>query len=267
MEMIFIVSYLVLGAAAGLLAGMLGIGGGIIIVPMLIFIFSAQQLPAEMVPQLAVASSLGSIIFTSIAAMRAQAKRGAVDWQLFKQWTLALMAGGFCSGYIASWLSAIAMQRAIAVFLLIVATIMFSQWKPKPERELPGPVGRTILGFGSGLASALAGIGGGNIIVPLLLFFNVAIVRAVATSSALGLPIALVGSAGYISAGMGEAQLPPGALGFVYLPATLGIAAMTLLTAPVGVAIAHRMPAHLLKRVFSLLLALVALRMLWTAFR
>ena len=91
--------------------------------------------------------------------------------------------------------------------------------------------------------------------------------RAVATSSALGLPIALVGSAGYISAGMGEAQLPPGALGFVYLPATLGIAAMTLLTAPVGVAIAHRMPAHLLKRVFSLLLALVALRMLWTAFR
>lgn len=262
----FLICYLLLGALAGLLGGMLGIGGGVILVPALIFLFEAQGFPTELIPQLAVASSLGSIIFTSAAAMRAQAKRGAVDWVLFRQWSVTVVAGGFCSGFVASLLPALYLKRAIAVFLTFVAVMMLCRWLPKPERHLPGALGRAGLGFASGLGSALAGIGGGNIIVPLLVFFNVPMQRAAATASALGLPIALVGSLGYLMAGWGHTSLPPGAFGFIFMPATLGIAAMALLCAPLGVAISHRTPAARLKRIFGGVLLVVAGRMLWVGF-
>lgn len=266
MNLQFIPAYLLLGAFAGLMGGMLGIGGGVIIVPVLILLFGWQLLPPELIPLLAVASSLASIIVTSLSAMRAQAKRQAVDWTLFRQWSVLVVVGGFCSGFIASYLPALAMKRGIAVFLLVVAVIMLSQWMPKPERQLPGPAGRGVLGLLAGLGSALAGIGGGNIIVPLLVFFNVPMQRAAATASALGLPIATVGTLGYVLAGWGQQHLPWGTVGYVYLPATLSIAAMTFFTAPLGVAIAHRLPAPVLKRVFGGLLLVVAGRMLWASF-
>ena len=128
MEFEFIAAYLVLGAFAGLMGGMLGIGGGVIIVPVLIILFTWQQLPSELIPILAVASSLGSIIVTSFAAMRAQSKRNAVDWEIFRQWSVLVVIGGFCSGFIASYLPAYGMKLGIAIFLLVVAIIMLSQW-------------------------------------------------------------------------------------------------------------------------------------------
>ena len=266
MDLIFIGSYLLLGTVAGLLGGMLGIGGGVIIVPSLIALFSWQQLPLDIIPQLAVASSLASIIVTSFSAMRAQAKRGAVDWVLFRQWSVLLVVGGFGSGFIGSHIPALALQRGISLFLMVIAVIMLSQWLPKPDRKMPGLLGRIALGFCSGLASALAGIGGGNIIVPLLVFFNVSMQRAGATASALGLPIAFVGSLGYVLAGWNHAVLPGWTLGYVYLPATIGIASMAFIMAPLGVMIAHRLPAKQLKQVFGGVLLVVASRMLWSSF-
>lgn len=264
--MMYFICYLLLGAFAGMLGGMLGIGGGVIIVPVLITLFTAQNFPPELVPVLAVATSLASIIVTSFSAMRAQKKRNAVDWALFKQWSVLVIAGGFCSGFVAQLIPAFILKRGIAVFLLVVAVIMLSQWVPKPERQLPGKVGSGFLGFGSGIASALAGIGGGNIIVPLLVFFNVPMQRAAATASALGLPIAAVGTLGYVLAGLDVSYGGYKTLGYVYLPAALAIACCSFIAAPVGVAIAHKLPAKTLKRVFGGLLLVVAARMLWQSF-
>lgn len=264
--MIFIIGYLLLGLFAGLMGGMLGIGGGVIIVPVLITLFTWQQFPSELIPVLAVATSLASIIVTSFAAMRAQQKRKAVDWALFRQWALLVIVGGFCSGFIAQWLPALLLKRAIACFLLLVACVMLSQWLPSPERQMPGRVGSALLGFVSGVTSALAGIGGGNIIVPLLVFFNVPMQRAAATASALGLPIASVGTLGYILAGLDIEFGGVSTLGYVYLPAAVAIALCSFIAAPLGVTLAHRLPAKTLKRIFGGLLLLVAARMLWHSF-
>ncbi|GAA3955568.1 sulfite exporter TauE/SafE family protein [Allohahella marinimesophila] len=262
--MMYILAYLLLGAFAGVMGGMLGIGGGVIIVPVLIALFTWQAFPAEVITVMAVASSLASIIFTSLSAMRAQMKRDAVDWVIFRQWSVVVVLGGFCSGFIAQYLPALAMKQGIAVFLLIVSIIMLSQWVPKPERQLPGPVGTGIIGFICGVASALAGIAGGNIIVPTLVFFNVQMQRAAATASSLGLPIATVGTLGYVIAGLDATARPEWSLGYVYLPAALSVAVMTYLMAPLGVAIAHKLPAKTLKRVFGGLLFFVASSMLWS---
>lgn len=258
--------YLLLGAFSGTMGGMLGIGGGVIIVPALIALFSWQNFPPDIVMVTAVGSSLGSIIFTSASAMRAQMKRDAVEWGIFRQWSLVVVLGGFCSGFIAQYLPPDLMKRGIAVFLLLVALIMLSQWLPKPERRLPGKFGTGVIGFLSGVASALAGIAGGNIIVPLLAFFNIPMQRAAATASALGLPIASVGALGYVIAGRDAVFTPDWSLGYVHLPAAVGIGVMAYLMAPVGVAISHKLPAKTLKRVFGGLLFIVALRMLWSSF-
>jgi uncharacterized membrane protein YfcA len=257
---------LVLGLFAGLMGGMLGIGGGVIIVPCLIFLFSLQQIPPELIPQMAVATSLCSIIITSSSAIYAQAKRGAVDWVLFRQWVWVVIAGGFCSGFIAKLLPALVMQRGIALFLMLVAVILLSQWQPHPSRRLPGPPWSHLLGFGSSMSSGLAGIGGGNIIVPLLIFFNVPMLRAAATASALGLPIALVGTLGFVLAGWQVANLPDLNIGFVYWPAAVAIGATAFISAPWGVAIAHRLPAKTLKRIFGALLLMVSGSMMWSSF-
>lgn len=264
--MVYFLSYALLGAFAGTMGGMLGIGGGVILVPALIALFSWQSFPAEVVTVMAVASSLSSIIFTSFSAMRAQMKRNAVEWAIFRQWSVLVILGGFCSGFIAQHLPPLLMKQGIAVFLMLVSLIMLSQWLPRPERQLPGKVGSGFLGFFSGVASALAGIAGGNIIVPLLAFFNIPMQRAAATASALGLPISAVGTLGYVIAGLDATETPAWSLGYVYLPATLGIAVMAFLMAPVGVAIGHRLPAKTLKRVFGGFLFVVALRMLWSSF-
>ncbi|BES73827.1 sulfite exporter TauE/SafE family protein [Marinobacter nanhaiticus D15-8W] len=263
LEMIIACS--VLGIVAGVLAGMLGIGGGVVIVPALVIILTSQAFPAEFVVISAVATSLCTIIFTSISAARAQIKRKAVDWTIFKRWALLVVIGSFVSGFIAGRLPPVVLEMGIACFLLIVSIIMLSRWVPNPSRSMPGPVGTSFLGLFSGTLSGLAGIGGGNVMVPLMVFFNVPMQRAVATSSALGLPLALVGTIGYVISGWGT-QITEWSLGYVYLPAAALIAGFTVITAPLGVALSHRIPAPTLKRCFGALLFLVAARMLVTSF-
>lgn len=262
MEMILACS--ALGIVAGILAGMLGIGGGVVIVPALIMILSAQDFPPEFIVITAVATSLCTIIFTSASAARAQIKRQAVDWIIFKLWAPTVVAGSFLSGFIAARLPATVLEIGIAVFLLVISLIMLSRWVPDPSRTMPGKAGTTSLGLFSGVLSGLAGIGGGNVMVPLMIFFNVPMQRAVATSSTLGFPLAMVGTLGYVISGWGR-EVIPWSLGYVYLPAVALIAIFTVLLAPLGVALSHRIPAPTLKRCFGGVLLLVAGRMLFNA--
>ncbi|WP_166263470.1 sulfite exporter TauE/SafE family protein [Marinobacter caseinilyticus] len=253
-----------LGIVAGILAGMLGIGGGVVIVPALILILTAQGYPGEFVVISAVATSLATIIFTSISAARAQIKRKAVDWPIFRRWALLVVIGSFLSGFIAARLPAVVLEIGIACFLLVVSLIMLSRWVPDPARTMPGAAGTSVLGLFSGTLSGLAGIGGGNVMVPLMVFFNIPMQRAVATSSTLGFPLALVGTAGYVISGWNQ-TITDWTLGYVYLPAAALITVFTVLMAPVGVTLSHKIPAPTLKRCFGGLLLLVAGRMLYNA--
>jgi uncharacterized membrane protein YfcA len=264
MDPLVIIACLALGCVAGFLGGMLGIGGGVIMVPALFAVFTLSGWTDDLAIKMAIATSLSAIIFTSIAAIRAQMKRETIVWPLVKIWTPFILLGSFCSGYIANLLPGVILKGFIGGFLLLAAIVMLFRWKPAPNRQLPGKLGTSITSFIAGLTSALAGIGGGNIIVPTLTWFNVPMKNATATSSTLGLPISVFGAGGFISAGWSIPHLPDYSLGYVYLPAMALIATMTFVFAPVGVSVAHRISAASLKQVFGILLLLVSSRMLYS---
>ena len=261
--MIFI-TYLGLGAVAGVLAGLLGIGGGLVIVPMLTFMFTSQGLPHEHILHLALGTSLTSIIFTSVSSMRAHNKKGAVVWPVVLRITPGIIFGTLFGSWIAAGLSTNALKVVFAVFLFYVGTQMLLGIKPKPTRAVPGAGG--IFGAGSiiGIFSSLVGIGGGTLSVPFLVWCNTAMHTAIGTSAAIGLPIALAGAAGYMLNGLSVETLPPGTIGFVHLTALAGIVVASVCTAPLGAALAHRLPVAKLKRIFAALLYVLGVRMLWS---
>jgi uncharacterized membrane protein YfcA len=259
-----IVSFLALGTVAGLLAGMLGIGGGVVIVPTLIWMFQRHGLPPAVIPHLAIGTSLATIVFTSLSAIRAQHKRRAIDWPVVRLLAPATLLGGFASGYVAGYIPAPALKGFFAVFLLFVGLQFILDWRPAAHWRLPGRGGLWGAGVGIGSLSALLGIGGGNITVPFLHACNLELKRAIAISTALGLPIALFGAAGFVLSGWGNALLPEASVGYVSLPALAAISAAAMLTAPLGVRLAHALPVTRLKRVFGVLVLAISLRMLWT---
>jgi uncharacterized membrane protein YfcA len=255
------ISYLALGAFAGLLAGLLGVGGGLIIVPMLTFIFTFQQLPAEHILHLALGTSLASIIFTSISSLRAHHARRAVLWPVVRRITPGILAGTLAGSWVSAQLSTRFLKGFFVLFLFYVALQMLLDIRPKPHRQLPG--GTALFGLGGiiGGISSLVGIGGGSMSVPLLIWCNTAMRNAIGTSAAIGLPIALAGAAGYVLNGLGK-TLPPWSLGFVYLPALMGIVTASMLTAPLGAHLAHSLPVAKLKKIFALLLLAIGTKML-----
>lgn len=253
--------YITLGACAGVLAGLLGVGGGVVIVPVLTFIFTAQQLPETHILHLALGTSLASIIFTSVSSLRAHHLRGAVDWPVVRRITLGIMAGTFAGSWVAAQLSTRFLKGFFVVFLYYVATQMLLNIKPKPHRQLPGRTAMLGVGGLIGGISSLVGIGGGSMSVPFLVWCNVAIHRAIGTSAAIGFPIALAGAAGYLVNGLSH-PLPPYSLGFIYLPALIGIAAASIITAPLGAKLAHSLPIDKLKKIFALLLIVMGTKML-----
>ncbi len=268
-ELYFTLVCLLIGALSGFLGGLLGIGGGVIIVPALILsfeqlgIFDAQ---GHLITLMAVGTSLSCIIFTSLSAAITQLRAGMVEWPVVKRWALFLTAGSYLSGFIAAELPGSILRALIAGFLLFVAGVMLTSWKPSAHRNLPGRAISAVLASLGGIISGLAGIGGGNIVVPTLVYFNTPIHRATATSSTLGLPIALAGTLGYVQRGWAETQGEPWALGYVYVPAFAIIISATVLFAPLGVRTAHHTSPLPLRRAFGGLLILVSLRMFYSAF-
>lgn len=256
------VLYLVLGACAGVLAGLFGVGGGLIIVPVLVYSFSAHGFSADVLTQMAVGTSLATIIFTSTNSVLEHHRRGAVRWRLFLWMTVGILVGSALGALTASKIQGHVLQKIIGVFAILVSIQMALGLQPKGGGELPGRVGLGVAGGVIGWASAIFGIGGGSLTVPFLSWRGVSMQQAVATSSACGLPIAIAGAISFIAVGWHNAKLPEMSLGFVYLPALVGIALTSMFFARIGARLAHRLPAKVLKRLFALLLFSVGLSFL-----
>lgn len=264
MTLIQIFSLVVLGSFTGFCAGLLGIGGGMIMVPFLTFLFSNYQFPQEHLVHMAIATSMTTIIFTSMSSVRAHHKHGAVKWDIVIALAPGIILGGLIGGgkifsaLKTSWLSLI-----FASFVGFSAYQMLKNIKPKPSRSLPSKPGMFATGSGIGFVSSLVGAGGGFISVPFMTWCNVPIHNAVATSAALGFPIAVASALGYIVSGLNVPNLPEHSLGYVYLPALLCIAIASVFTAPYGARLAHQLNVAQLKKVFAIVLICLASYMLW----
>jgi len=263
-EITVVLQLALLGLVTGFLAGLLGIGGGMVMVPFVTAILSHRGVAPELAIKMAIATSMTTIVFTSISSVRAHHKRGAVRWDIVKS-----LAPGIVLGAVLASLGVFAMLKGswlallFAGFVSFSATQMFLDKKPAPSQALPGFQGMLGTGTLIGFLSGLVGAGGGFISVPFMVWCNVAIHNAVATSAALGFPIALANALGYAYSGYGLSSLPAYSMGYIWLPALLVIASCSVLTAPLGAAAAHQLPVKKLKRVFALILYALAAYMLY----
>lgn len=255
---------LALGAFAGFLAGLLGIGGGMLLVPFLTLILSARGVEPGLVVKMAIATSMSTILFTSLSSLRAHHRRGAVRWELVRGIAPGLVLGSLLAGAGAfALIKGAALAVVFGLFVGFSATQMLIDRKPAASRSMPGPLGQGAAGTGIGFLSGLVGAGGAFVSVPFMLWCNVPIHNAVATSAALGFPIALASTVGYLVSGWSLPAALPGSFGYLYLPALVCIAAASVLTAPLGARTAHRMNVRQLKRVFAVLLYGLAAYMLY----
>jgi uncharacterized membrane protein YfcA len=245
---------MLLGAFAGIVAGLLGVGGGLIIVPVLVYIFSRQQFAPEVLVHLAVGTSLATIVFTSIASVNAHNRRQAVHWHIFWKLTPGIVIGALLGSLIADWLPAHGLRRFFAIFEWLVAAQLLIGLRPRASRTVPATAGLLAAGGVIGCISAIVGIGGGTMTVPFLVWCNLRMQEAVGTSSACGLPIAMAGAVGFVLTGWSTPGLPAGSLGYVYLPAFLAIVLASVLFAPLGAWLAHRLPANTLRKIFAIFL-------------
>ncbi|MDQ8032263.1 hypothetical protein CEG14_18145 [Bordetella genomosp. 1] len=268
MDVTLVVCLLALGAVVGFAAGLLGIGGGMLLVPFLTMLFTWQGMPPELVVHVAIATSMTSILFTSVSSVRAHQKKGTINWKIVGAMAPGIIVGGLISGGAVfaalntGWLSLV-----FALFVGYSGWSMLRNKKPKPTRQMPGIVGTSAAGAGIGFMSGLVGAGGGFLSVPFMVWCNVALHSAVSTSAALGFPIALANSVGYIISGLNEVASRPGMLGFIYWPALLALICTSVLTAPMGARMAHRLPVATLKRVFACLLFGLSAYMLFKAWQ
>lgn len=259
---IIILSYLALGAVAGVMAGLLGVGGGLLIVPVLVAVFSNQGFNPDYLIHMAVGTSLATIIPTSFSSVRAHHKRGSVRWDVFKKLAPGIAIGAVAGAFLAREISSDSLKIFFACFEFAVAAQMAFGKPPSGHRQLPGPVGSTSTGGFIGVISAIIGIGGGTLSVPFMTWCNIQIREAIGTASALGMPIAAAGMAGFVIAGWNVENLPQENLGFVNLVAFAVIAVGTVSTAPLGAALSHKLPIKTLKRIFALVLVALGVNML-----
>ncbi len=264
LEPLLIFELCLLGLSTGFLAGLLGVGGGMIMVPFITFMLSARGLSADLAIKMAIATSMATILFTSLSSMRAQHQRGAVRWDLVRGLAPGILIGGAASSLgVFALVKGTSLAIFFGLFVGFSAVQMFRDRKPSPTRQMPGAMGQVAVGAAMGFLCGLVAAGGGFISVPFMTWCNVNIRNAVATSAALGFPIALANVAGYVISGSSVPGLPPGSLGFIWLAALAVIAACSVLTAPLGVRIAHALPTQKLKRVFASILCLLAAHMLY----
>ncbi len=264
LEWPLILELALLGLGTGFLAGLLGIGGGMIMVPFITLIMGQRGVAPDLAVKIAIATSMATIVFTSISSVRAHHKRGAVRWPLVGGLAPGIVAGSLVGSLgVFALLKGSALAIVFALFVGFSATQMFLDRKPAPTRQMPGTAGQFAAGGGIGFLSGLVGAGGGFISVPFMTWCNVPIHNAVATSAALGFPIAAANVAGYVIGGGGVAGLPAGSMGYIWLPALVLIASCSVFTAPLGAKAAHSLPVAKLKRVFASVLYLLAAYMLY----
>jgi len=264
LEIEWILSFLLLGSFVGFMAGLLGIGGGGIMVPVLTTIFLLQGLPVETVVHLALGTSMASIIVTSISSLRAHNSKGAVIWTVVKGMTFGIIIGAFMATFLASNINSVYLALFFSMFMAYVSIQMFLNKKPKSSREIVGVSGLLVAGSGIGAVSALVSIGGGSLTVPYLTWQNIDIKKAIGTSAAIGLPISIAGTIGYVINGWSISSSENYTFGFVYLPAVLLISTTSFITAPFGVKLAHKLPVDSLKKVFAILLIILSIKMLFS---
>jgi len=254
--------YLLLGSVAGLLAGLLGVGGGLIIVPVLATLFISQGIDSQITMHLALGTSLASILITSVSSVLSHHKKHAVVWHQVFKLSFGIMLGAWCGGVMASHLNSTLLKPLFAIFELLVAVYMLYGSKPKAHYTAPSLLNFNLSGSVIGFISSIVGIGGGTMSVPWLMWHGNSIHKAIATSAAIGFPIALSGSVSYLYSGWQYVNLPEHSLGFIYLPALLGIVITSIIFAPFGAALAHRLDVQKLKRVFAYLLIVLAIYLL-----
>lgn len=267
MEFSLILAFLALGAAVGFAAGLLGIGGGLLLVPCFTFLFTSVGVPGERLVHMGIATSLGTIMFTSISSVLAHHRRDAVSWHIVRVLAPGILIGSWIGPWIGKQLNSASLAMFFAVFVAGFASQMLLDRTPTASRELPGAPGMFAAGGVIGILSGLVGVGGAFVSVPFMTWCNVKIHKAVGTSAALGFPIALAGTLANIYYGMNTPGLPPGSLGFLYVPALLVVSLTSVLTAPLGAKTAHGLPVKALKRVFALTMLVLAGYMLYKAFR
>jgi uncharacterized membrane protein YfcA len=255
-------AYLAIGLAVGFLAGMLGIGGGMVMVPMLVFVFTAKGFPPQHMMHLALATALATIVFTSISSVRAHHRHGGVDWTVARAMAPGIVAGALAAALVAGLIPTRPLAIFFTGFMFYAAAQMFVEIKPRAARHLPGRSGLFAAGAGIGAVSSLLAAGGAFLSIPFLAWCNVPLKRAIGTAAANGFPIAVAGTAGYVVQGMRVSGLPEGSVGYVYVPALLLIVAASMPMAPLGARLAHRLPVRRLRVVLALLLLALALRML-----
>ena len=264
LEPLIIIELALLGVGTGFLAGLLGIGGGMIMVPFITIILSNRGVAPDLAVKMAIATSMATIIFTSISSVRAHHKRGAVRWDLVGRLAPGIIVGSIIGSLgVFSLLKGSYLAIFFALFVSFSATQMFLNKKPKPTRQMPGTAGQLVAGGFIGFLSGLVGAGGGFISVPFMTWCNVAIHSAVATSAALGFPIAVSNVLGYVISGQGVQGLPAGSFGYIWLPGLAVIAVCSFSTAPLGARAAHKLPVGNLKRVFASILYALAAYMLY----
>ena len=262
----WILAYVILGVIVGFLAGLFGIGGGGIMVPVLATFFVIQGFPIDHIVHLALATSMAAIIFTSLASLRAHHLHGGVLWPVVWRISPGIILGTFSVAWIAAYIPSQPLAIFFVLFMLYVSVRMFMNIKPKPSRTLPGTVGLSAAGVGIGGVSALVAIGGGSLTVPFLTWCNVKIQNAIGTSAAVGFPISVAGTLGYITGGLSVDALPEYTLGFIYIPAVIAITIVSTLTAPLGARLAHKLPVDTLKKLFAVLLLMLCVNMVYAVF-
>lgn len=264
MDPIFIFSLVVLGAVVGFAAGLLGIGGGMILVPFLTMLLPRSGVPPELLVHAAIATAMATIVFTSISSMRAHHRQGAIRWDIVAVIGPGLIAGGLLSGgAVFAYLSGVWLSLFFAVFVGYSAIRMLKAKPPVPGRTMPSNMITFVVGVAIGFVSGFLGAGGGFLSVPFMARGNVAMRNAVATSAALGFFIAIANSVGYIYSGFAEVKGQAGMLGYIYWPALVVLSAMSVLTAPAGARYTHALPVATLKRLFAVLLFALSIYMLF----
>lgn len=255
-------AYLGIGLVVGFCAGLLGIGGGAVMVPILVIVFTAQRLPSDHVMHIALGTAMATIMLTSISSMRAHHAHGAVDWSIARAIAPGILLGAFCAALVAGLIAKRPLAVMFTALVFYAATQILFDLRPKESRELPGPPGLFAAGAFIGAVSSLLAAGGAFLCIPFLAWCSVPLRRAIGTAAAVGLPIAMAGTLGYVIQGLRVEGLPSPSLGYVYLPAFALVVATSILAAPPGARVAHRLPVKRLRIIFALVLYALAVRML-----